>query len=432
MSEKRLRSALCLSKRDPAYWRTRVFKNAYTYKGRWNEVRSWSVKIQLFGKRKSFTLKSEARAEAAAEACQIYQALIQHGWKAVARDRTAAHLESSFKSWPVPSPRSGYYDHDYWKQRLIHRKYPEPSQMEREQELSVRVEHAGTSHYFPLGTSDENEAAGQAMVIHRAVVNHGWLWANSQFPRELSLALRWQDKPLAWTYTTIHTQPCDRPPRPVRSQASSLPVKNVVLVEADCGIRSALAECVSNQEGFRCDASFGSVVEAMRKIARVDLALVSHEFAHGPGVACLEELQQVWPSLAVLPYSVFEDTDQLFKATPGGAMVYLLNRTSPSRIFEPIANLTGPATVEKIASHVRQYFQQLSALLPAGPPSWKLAKLTPREHQILALLSKGDLIKEIAETLNISSWTVHGHMKSIFEKLGVHTRTEAAVKYIQK
>jgi len=62
----------------------------------------------------------------------------------------------------------------------------------------------------------------------------------------------------------------------------------------------------------------------------------------------------------------------------------------------------------------------------------EMAKLTPRENEILTLLAKGDLAKEIANTLGISIWTVHGHVKSIFEKFNVHTRTEAVVKFLQK
>lgn len=77
-------------------------------------------------------------------------------------------------------------------------------------------------------------------------------------------------------------------------------------------------------------------------------------------------------------------------------------------------------------------FQHLSALLPSGPPFWEIAKLTPREHEVLAFLSKGDLVKEIADTLGISKWTVQSHVKSIFEKLKVHTRTEAVIKYLRK
>jgi DNA-binding CsgD family transcriptional regulator len=70
--------------------------------------------------------------------------------------------------------------------------------------------------------------------------------------------------------------------------------------------------------------------------------------------------------------------------------------------------------------------------MPVGPSVLEMAKLTPREHEILVLLAKGYLAKEIADSLGISIWTVHGHAKSIFEKLNVHTRTEAVVKFLQK
>ena len=134
----------------------------------------------------------------------------------------------------------------------------------------------------------------------------------------------------------------------------------------------------------------------------------------------------------MLSYSVFADAEQLFKSTPGGATVYMLKRTSPDRMFEPIADLTGTITHEQIASQVRNYFHQLSAMLPSVPPFWKLAKLTPREQEVLALLAKGDLVKEIADTLGISNWTAQGHVKNIFIKLNVHSRTEAVVKYLQR
>jgi DNA-binding NarL/FixJ family response regulator len=282
-----------------------------------------------------------------------------------------------------------------------------------------------------LGTNNATEAAALAMRIYRTVVTRGWASAHSRFPRELSLAFRWQDNPLAWTYTTIHTCLRGCPPKPA---ADRTPNQSVVIIEPDGGIRFALAACINDQEGFSCEATFAGAADALREIGRrrVDLALANHDLPDEPGASCAEELQRAIPNLAVLSYSVFQDADQLFKSTPGGAVVYMLKRTSRSRLLEPIAEMAGPATREQIATHVRHYFQHLSALLPPGPPLWKLAKLTPREHEILAFLSKGALAKEIADTLAISNWTVHGHIKSIFEKLKVHTRTEAVIKYLQK
>jgi DNA-binding NarL/FixJ family response regulator len=131
---------------------------------------------------------------------------------------------------------------------------------------------------------------------------------------------------------------------------------------------------------------------------------------------------------------VYEDSDQLFKATPGGASSYLLKRTTPDKLLDPIAGPSGEKhfSSELIAFRVRQYFRKVIDSLPVGDASPDLAKLTQREQEILNLLSKGYVDKEIAEALRISIWTVHGHMKNIFEKLGVHTRTEAVVKYLHK
>jgi DNA-binding NarL/FixJ family response regulator len=321
-----------------------------------------------------------------------------------------------------------------WNGRLIHRKLVELTPARVAEEFSARIVHAGEGWYFPLGTSNESLAASRAGRIHQTVVAKGWECAHRRFPRELTLALRWLDNPVAWTYITIHTQPgSDVSSRSGRLAAPASAFR-VALVEPEPGLRRALAACVNAQAGFKCDLGCAGVAEAVRETSRLplDFALVNHAVANQAGVAGLEEWQRANPGLVCLWHSTFEDSDQLFKATPGGALGYLLKRTAPSRVFEPIAGVVRPLTHEQVASHVRSYFQRLSASLPSGPPSRELAALTPREHEVLGLLSKGQLAKEIAETLGISAWTVHGHVKSIFEKLNVHTRTEAVVKFLQK
>lgn len=432
VSKKRPRISNGVSKRDPAYWRERIYKNAFTYKGKHVEVRSWSVKIQLLGKRKAFTLTSATPAQAADEACELYHTILKQGWDALTHRQSAGSRRDVSES--LGSSDSVPTELEYWKPRLIQRKYPELAQPESNREFSVRIEHARTAHYFPLGTSDENEAAAQAVRIYQTIINEGWDRANATFPRELSLALRWQDNPLAWTYTTFHTGQNTDSLEPAANSAESSSMYDVVFIEPDAQIRSALAAYTNRQPGFRCDTTFTTAAEALREIPRrnVDLALANHDLPVEASVACFEELHRLRPNLVVLSYSLFPDPDELFKSTPGGSVVYLLKRTPPGRLFDPIAAMTGTPTHEVIASQVRNYFQQLSALLPAGPPFWKTARLTPREHEILALLSKGDLVKEIAGKLGISNWTVQGHVKSIFEKLNVHSRTEAVVKYLQR
>ena len=145
-------------------------------------------------------------------------------------------------------------------------------------------------------------------------------------------------------------------------------------------------------------------------------------------------MHRLCPRLPIVFFTTHEDSDQLFKATPGGASGYLLKRTSPERLFEPIVDVLndGDLSPVRIALFVRRYFQNLVESLCFLESAPDMARLTQREREILNLLSKGCLDKEIADTLGISLWTVHGHLKKIYEKLGVHTRTEAAIRYLHK
>ncbi len=420
---------------EAAYWERRLFKNTFTYQGRRREVNGWAVKLQLFGKRKTFSLHSSDRKEAALEACQIYQTVHTQGWEAVGQGRERSGLRGLLLP-EADSATVGFrgFDAEYWRRRLIHRRYPESNDPKSQHELSVRIEHAGISRYFPLSTHDESQAAAKALSIHRTVLAEGWAVAKENFPRELTLAFRWLDDPLAWTYTTIHSWISGDPqPRVVGAVVGSS-IRNVAILEPDAGIRFALAACANRQEGFQCCGVFANVAEAKLEIIRrkIDLLLINYSLPDQAGSVCLTELQQVCPAVIGLLYSVFEDSEQLFKATPGGAAGYMLKRTPLHRTLDPLAETTGLLTPELVAAKIREYFQRLVAALPAGPSAVDLARLTPREHEILALLAKGELAKEIADTLGISIWTVHGHVKSIFEKLNVHSRTEAVVKFLQK
>jgi DNA-binding NarL/FixJ family response regulator len=419
------------SKSKPDYWRQRLFRNTFTYKGRRLKVRGWSVKIQVFGRRKTFALNSPDPAQAAAEACRIYKIIMAQGWAGVEDRRgrmTAAAIGIAASAGLLESANED------WRKRLIHRRHSESPPLHSNREFSVRIEHAGSACYFPLGTDDEDQAAAQARRIYETVFTRGWEAASLRFPRELTLALRWLDDPLAWTYVTLHSQPDDDLPLAAATPAASPSGLEVALIEPDAGISRALAACINRQAGFRCDAAYACAADALREAhhRRLDFVVANSVIAGEPGATCLETLQQIQTGLAGLLYSVFEDSDHLFMATPGGAVGYLLKRTASTQLFEPIAGATRPLTREQIATRVRGYFQRLAASLPAGPPSRELESLTPREREILALLSKGQLAKEIAHTLGISVWTVNGHVKNIFEKLNVHSRTEAVVKFLQK
>ena len=336
-------SAPAGSKMEPEYWRGRLFKSSYTYNGRRFKVRSWSVKIQHLGRRKTFSLPSSHRQQAAAEACQLYRTIVSQGWENAEARGGRRSVPASLPPGKAMPSVSGRFDRDFWDQRLIHREYTMSLDMKTARELSVQIGHQGASHYFPLGTDDPKLAAKRALRIYQAVTSQGWKTANERFRRELTVAFRWFDNPLAWTYTTIHAQSnIPRQPSADAFNARTGSLK-VAIAESDGGIRQALVWCLNHMDGFCCAAAFASAAEALRELPRQSacLVLVSHSLADKPGTACLEELKVAAPGVAGLLYSVYEDSEELFRATPGGAGTYLLRRSPPTRFLEPIAEGTG-------------------------------------------------------------------------------------------
>src|SRR5882724_3263576 len=113
------------SKLEPEYWRDRLFKNSFTYRGDRHEVRHWSVKIQHLGARKTFSLRAIGEKEAAAEACALYKAIVNRGWESVIAEREEKNAQARLGPAPAVSTDANGFDARYWAQRLIHRKYGE-------------------------------------------------------------------------------------------------------------------------------------------------------------------------------------------------------------------------------------------------------------------------------------------------------------------
>lgn len=417
-----------------SFWRKRLFKSIFTRGGRSIAVKGWAIRIQFQGIRRTFSLGTITRSAASLKAEEIYQTIRTRGWDVAAQlysKRSAPVTWRAAEATPAQLSKTGAR---YWKLRLLRRKHPSQSQLGPSGEFSVRIEYGGISHYFPLGTLDEEAAAKKALEIYRTVVSKGWGAATLRFSRELTLGFHWVANPLAWTYTTIHTRvdQLDAPPGPVRSKSP----RNIAIVESDAGIGQAIAWYLQFHQPFLYAVAFANAGDALREIPRrsIRLTLSNHSLPDMSGDRFLEKLRVFAPKSLGLIYSVYEDSDQLFKATPGGASGYLLKRTSPEQMLEPIGGLLskGPLSRQQILQQVRQSFRDVTTLLQSSDEVQEIGKLTPREKEILDSLSKGRLDKEIAHTLGISVWTVHGHLKSIFEKFRVHSRTEAVVKYLQK
>jgi len=140
------------------------------------------------------------------------------------------------------------------------------------------------------------------------------------------------------------------------------------------------------------------------------------------------------PDLPAFQYGIYQDSDQIFVTLSRVTAGYIFRRREPTELFEPIrvALRQRVLAAKEVFLRVRDYFQSLFGFTRPGEETQGLASLTAREQEILNHVSKGFLDKEIASALSISIWTVHNHLKHVYEKLGVHTRTEAVLKHLQK
>jgi len=342
---------------------------------------------------------------------------------------TSGPLPGASQSLAADFPKN---DVRYWKSRLVHRKYMDLIDPVAARQYSARVEHDGTSCYFPLGSADETRAANRALEIHRAIQGQGWDFACKRYPREFTLAVFWSDNPLLCTYTTLLTTP-----RKVSNAPRVPPVNTpggvrVALIERDEEVRRALVAW----SGRCCGGAFGEAKEALIHLTRkmADLVLFNRSLAdlrpgESPGQG-----QPLAPDLPAFAFGIYETSDDIFISHTGVSNGYFLHRTPPANVLEPIRSAwdQGPPDSQRVLLHPRKYFLSLIGQAPNADETQERTTLTPREEEILLRLSKGYPDKQIAGTLNISTWTVHNHMKNIFRKLGVHTRTQAVIKHLQK
>ena len=198
--------------RDPsfryrsAFWRKRVFKGIFTRGGHRLAVRTWSVRIQFQGRRRTFSLGRITRAEAALRAAKIYESIRLQGWKKGGAAPFPDERLTTADSHGTDSESVSKADVRYWKARLLRRQHRGQDQVKPGHEFSTRIEYAGRSHYFPLPAADEESAAAKAAEIYQAIATEGWDIAGQRFARELTIGFHWVANPLAWTYTTIHTE----------------------------------------------------------------------------------------------------------------------------------------------------------------------------------------------------------------------------------
>jgi len=201
------------------------------------------------------------------------------------------------------------------------------------------------------------------------------------------------------------------------------------IIEDQRDIREALAALINGTTGYRCTGSFRSMEEAFEKI-RQDLpnvVLCDIELPGMNGIEGIRILKERYPNLLVLMLTVYDDDDRIFDALCAGACGYLLKRTPPAKLLESLREaVTGGAPMSpEVASRVIALFREIR------PPERADYELTPHETRLLKLLVEGHNYTTAAVELRVSYNTIKFHMRHIYEKLQVHSKSEAVSKALQ-
>jgi len=207
-----------------------------------------------------------------------------------------------------------------------------------------------------------------------------------------------------------------------------MPVK-VSIVEDNDRVRESLASLIEGARGFRCVGSHRSAEAALKLVPeeKPNVVLMDINLPRLCGIDCVRKLKAIEPDLLVLMLTAYEDDDLIFQALKAGANGYLVKQTPPSEILAAIQEVHegGAPMSSNIARKVIQSFHS------AGPSQSPTETLSPREREILDLLARGYTNKEIADLLSIAFQTVHTHVRNIYSKLHVRSRTEAVAKYLR-
>jgi DNA-binding NarL/FixJ family response regulator len=203
----------------------------------------------------------------------------------------------------------------------------------------------------------------------------------------------------------------------------------VSIVEDDQETRDSLAKLIRNAPGLVCLSTYPTAEAALAGIPEVNPAvvLVDIRLPGMSGIECVAQLKSEMPKIQVLMLTTYEERELIFDSLRAGASGYILKKASRDELLQAVEQVhAGGAPMSMpIARKLVSYFQHS----PASRS--QVENLTQREHEILRLLARGDQYKEIAENLGISLDTVRTHIKHIYEKLHVRTRTEATVKFLE-
>ncbi|HZE73421.1 MAG TPA: response regulator transcription factor [Pyrinomonadaceae bacterium] len=210
--------------------------------------------------------------------------------------------------------------------------------------------------------------------------------------------------------------------------SESTPVK-VAIIEDRREIRDGLTMLIDGTEGFRCTGSYRSMEEALSRLGSdvPDVALCDIGLPGMSGIEGMQILKQRFPNLLLLMLTIYDDDERIFDALCAGACGYLLKKTPPAKLLEALSEAVkgGSPMSPEVARRVIALFRDIR------PPDRADYQLTPHETRILKLLVEGHNYKTAAFELNVSINTISFHMRHIYEKLQVHSKSEAVAKALR-
>ena len=206
------------------------------------------------------------------------------------------------------------------------------------------------------------------------------------------------------------------------------PIK-VAIVEDHHKFRECLEFVLNNTEGFRCTGTFRSMEEALDRIGAnlPDLALLDIGLPGMSGIEGVKLLKERYPDLLILMNTIYDDDERIFDALCAGASGYLLKKSPPGALIDGVKSaMAGGAPMSpEVARRVIRLFREIH------PPERSDYQLTPHEKRILQLLAEGHSYKTAAKQLGVTAKTISFHLQRIYEKLQVHSKSEAVSKAIR-
>ncbi len=201
----------------------------------------------------------------------------------------------------------------------------------------------------------------------------------------------------------------------------------VAIVEDHKTTREGLETIVNLSQDFRCVCTCSTAEDALKVLPahEPEVVLMDIQLPNMSGVECVARLKELLPSVKAIMVTVYEDPDRIFRALRAGASGYLLKRSTPEEVLGAMREIQqgGGAMSGEIARKVIGYFREQATAKS------EMEELTPREREVLELVVHGLSNKEISDRLSVTVAAVRFHLKHIYQKLHVHSRTEVALKY---